>query len=77
MLNEVSSLLESLSPESIEKDVKLLCNLNAALNSKVGIDKEMFAELKKEHEKEQKMYNSLFDAIEDELINKADLKLQL
>lgn len=74
---EMVGLVKELDDADLRADRKLLEQLDRILVNKIGVDKETFAEVKKEHEKIQQVYRHLFAAIEDELITKGEMKLQL
>ena len=76
-IEEIIKLLQQTSDETLEKATPLLQKLNLLLCNKIGIDKNTFSDLKKEHSKNYETYCDLFDAIEEELISKGDLKLQV
>jgi len=67
----------SIDPEVLLSDRRLLEKVNQVLNAKLGVDQKTFLSLKAEHQKNQQMYLNLFAAIEDELLNKGDMKLHL
>lgn len=77
LAKEMAGLVEAVDEEQLMADRRLLGKVDKVLASKVGLDPQAFASLKKEHLQNQKMYQNLFDAIEDELITKGDMKLQL
>lgn len=70
-------LVKNLSEKDLAADRQLLHQLDRILANKIGVDKETFADVKREHQKNQEVYKHLFAAIEDELIAKGDMKLQL
>lgn len=63
--------------ETLLNDQRFLQKLDKMLGIKMGVDKDTLAELKKEHQENQKTYTNLFEAMEDELIAKGNLKMQL
>lgn len=77
LLADISGQVGQIDPAILLSDRRLLDKVDQVLNSKVGVDKKTFAGLKAEHQKNQQMYLNLFAAIEDELLNKGDMKLQL
>lgn len=77
LAKELASLVEAVDEEQLMSDRRLLGKVDRVLSSKVGLDPQAFAALKKEHLQNQQMYMNLFNAIEDELIVKGDMKLQL
>lgn len=76
-INEIIKLIEQTSDETLEKAAPLLEKLNLLLCNKIGVDKNTFSDLKKEQSKNYETYRDLFDAIEEELISKGDMKLQV
>lgn len=77
LLRSVADAAGSVDEAVLLSDRRLLDKVDRVVSAKAGVDKKTLEELKREHQKSQQTYLSLFAAIEDELIRKGDLKLQL
>ena len=66
--------IKSLEEEDL-KNEKLIGKINEVLNQKLGVDKETFEGLMVEYANNEKIYEDIFKAVEDELINKWQIKI--
>lgn len=77
LLRSVAEAAGSVDEAALLSDRRLLERVERVVSAKVGVDKKTLEELKKETHQSHQTYLSLFAAIEEELIRKGDLKIQL
>ena len=71
---QILEALDSLDEEDL-KDSDLIKTMNKIFNNKVGVDKAIFESLRKEYEKNHQTYLDMFKAIDEEIIQKSEIKI--
>ena len=71
--NSIEELLKSLAAEEIENDPVLMREIAQLLNFKFGLSRKDFERLFMTFAENRKHYQSLYKAIEEEVINKSSL----